>query len=323
MTEFELIRTFFARQNVARVDVAAGIGDDAALLQPPAGQQLAVTSDLLVSGIHFLPDVDPFTLGHKALAVNLSDLAAMGAEPAWFMLNLTLPKLDDRWLDPFCRGMFQLAKEYDVQLVGGDTSRGPLAIAIEAHGFVPVGKALRRSGAKTGDAIYVTGTLGDAALALRHRFGAICLPEQALGVVVERLDRPTPRVHEGMALRGIAHSAIDISDGLLADLDHILEMSHVGAQIRLDKIPISPTCRAYIREAGWDTVLAGGDDYELCFTVPERNIAALEKLQPACGFHRIGIIESEPGLRILDEAGKPYQPRETGHDHFAEKMNDS
>ncbi|MCR4345616.1 MAG: thiamine-phosphate kinase [Sulfuricaulis sp.] len=317
MTEFELIHNFFTRQDVSRPDVVAGIGDDAALLQPPAGQLLAVTSDLLVSGVHFLPDVDPFTLGHKALAVNLSDLAAMGTEPAWFLLNLTLPKADARWLEPFCRGMFQLAKEHNVQLVGGDTSRGPLAIAIEAHGFVPAGKALRRSGAKAGDGIYITGTLGDAALALRSRLGGIRLSEHELGVVAERLDRPTPRVREGMALRGIAHSAIDISDGLLADLGHILKMSQVGAQIRLDKIPVSPTSRPHLRETGWDMVLASGDDYELCFTSPEKNRAALEKLAPACGFHRIGVIEAEPGLRIVDEAGKPYQPRETGHNHFA------
>ena len=316
MTEFELIHNFFTRQDVSRPDVVAGIGDDAALLQPPAGQLLAVTSDLLVSGVHFLPDVDPFTLGHKALAVNLSDLAAMGAEPAWFLLSLTLPKADARWLEPFCRGMFQLAKEHNVQLVGGDTSRGPLAIAIEAHGFVPAGKALCRSGAKAGDGIYITGTLGDAALALRSRLGGIRLSEHELGVVAERLDRPTPRVREGMALRGIAHSAIDVSDGLVADLGHTREMSQVGAQINLDQIPVSPVCRAHIHETGWDMVLANGDDYELCFTVPEKNIAALEKLEPACGFHRIGVIESEPGLRIIDEAGKPYQSQETGHEHF-------
>jgi thiamine-monophosphate kinase len=323
MTEFELIRTFFTRQDVARPDVAAGIGDDAALLQPPAGQQLAVTSDLLVSGVHFLPDADPFSLGHKALAVNLSDLAAMGAEPAWFMLNLALPKADARWLEPFCRGMFELAREYNVQLVGGDTSRGPLTIAIEAHGFVPPGMAMKRSGAKAGDRIYVTGTLGDAALALRHRLGGIRLPERDLEAVADRMDRPTPRVREGMMLRGIAHGAIDISDGLLADLGHILEMSRVGARINLDKIPVSPVCRAHIPETGWDMVLASGDDYELCFTVPEANVAALEKLRPACGFHQIGMIEAQPGLRIVDESGRPYQPRQTGHDHFAENNKKS
>lgn len=302
-----------------RPDVAAGIGDDAALLRPPPGQQLAVTSDLLVSGVHFLPDADPFSLGHKALAVNLSDLAAMGAEPAWYMLNLTLPRADARWLEAFSRGMFQLAREHGVQLVGGDTSRGPLSIAIEAHGFVPEGKALRRTGAKAGDRIYVTGTLGDAAMVLHHRLGGIHLTESELSVLSERLDRPTPRVQEGMMLRDIANSAIDISDGLVADLGHILEMSHVGAQLHLEKIPVSPLCRPHIRETGWGTIVASGDDYELCFTVPEKHIAAMEKLKPAAGFHWIGVIEAKPGARILDEAGKPYQSPQSGHDHFSIK----
>ena len=319
MTEFELIRTFFARQPVSRADVAAGIGDDAALLRPPAGQLLAVTSDLLVSGVHFLPDVEPHSLGHKALAVNLSDLAAMGAEPAWFLLNLVLPEADAQWLERFCGGMFDLARVYNVQLVGGDTSRGPLAIGIEAHGFVPEAAALRRAGARTGDRIYVTGTLGDAAVALRHRLGKQRLSEDDFAAVVERLDRPTPRVREGMSLRGLAHSAIDISDGLLADLGHVLEMSQVGARIFLDKIPVSPVVRAHIKKYGWEAALAMGDDYELCFTVPPQNVGTLEKLQLACGLHCIGEIEPEPGLRIMDESGRPYRPTFTGHDHFAGK----
>ena len=319
MNEFELIRTFFMRQPVSRADVAAGIGDDAALLRPPAGQLLAVTSDLLVSGVHFLPDIEPRSLGHKALAVNLSDLAAMGAEPAWFLLNLVLPEVDAHWLERFCGGMFDLARAYNVQLVGGDTSCGPLAIGIEAHGFVPESAALRRSGAKTGDRIYVTGTLGDAAVALRHRLGKQRLSEDDFTAVVERLDRPIPRVREGMALRGLARSAIDISDGLVADLGHILELSHVGARIFLDKIPVSPVCRAHIKKFGWEVALAMGDDYELCFTVPPQNIGALEQLQFACGLHYIGEIEAEPGLRIVDESGGPYRPTFTGHDHFAEK----
>ena len=319
MTEFELIRTFFARQPVSRADVAAGIGDDAALLRPSAGQLLAVTSDLLVSGVHFLPDVEPHSLGHKALAVNLSDLAAMGAEPAWFLLNLVLPEADAQWLERFCGGMFDLARAYNVQLVGGDTSRGPLAIGIEAHGFVPEAAALRRSGAKVGDRIYVTGSLGDAAVALRHRLGKQRLSEDDFAAVVERLDRPTPRVREGLSLRGLAHGAIDISDGLVADLGHILEQSRVGARIFLDKIPLSPVCRAHIKKFGWEAALAMGDDYELCFTVPPQNIGALEQLQFACGLHYIGEIEAEPGLRIVDESGGPYRPTFTGHDHFAEK----
>jgi thiamine-monophosphate kinase len=317
MTEFELISTFFARQPVSRADVVAGIGDDAALLRPPAGQLLAVTSDLLVSSVHFLPDVDPHSLGHKALAVNLSDLAAMGAEPAWFLLNLVLPEADAQWLERFCGGMFDLARAHNVQLVGGDTSRGPLEIGIEAHGFVPEAQALRRSGARIGDRIYVTGTLGDAAVALQHRLGKGRLSEDDFAAVAERLDRPTPRVREGMALRGLAHSAIDISDGLVADLGHILEQSQAGARIFLDKIPVSPVVRTHIKKFGWEAALAMGDDYELCFTVPPQNIGALEKLQFACGLHYIGEIESEPGLRIVDESGGPYRPAFTGHDHFA------
>ena len=320
MNEFELIRTFFARQPLTRADVAAGIGDDAALLRPPAGQALAVTSDLLVSGVHFLPDADPHSLGHKALAVNLSDLAAMGAEPAWFLLNLVLPVVDTHWLERFCQGMFDLALVHNVQLVGGDTSRGPLTIAIEAHGFVPEDAALRRSGARTGDRIYVTGTLGDAAVALLHRLGNHRLSEDDFTALSARLDRPVPRVREGMALRGLAHSAIDISDGLLADLGHILALSRVGARIFLDKIPVSPVCREHVGRSGWEAVLAMGDDYELCFTVPPHNIGALEKLQFACGLHCIGEIESEPGLRIEDESGRLYRPALAGHDHFAKPI---
>ncbi len=316
MTEFELIRHFFARQPVSRADVATGIGDDCALLRPPVGQSLAVTSDLLVSGVHFLPDVDPVSLGHKSLAVNLSDLAAMGAEPAWFLLNLALPEADTAWLERFCRGMFDLARQYDVQLVGGDTSRGSLTIGVEAHGFVPETVALRRSGARAGDRIYVTGTLGDAAVALQHRLGKQRLSEADFAALVERLDRPVPRVREGMALRGIATGAIDISDGLLADLGHILEMSRVGARIFLDKIPLSPIGRVHAGRFSWEAALAMGDDYELCFTVPPENTGTLEKLRLACGVRCIGEIEAEPGLRIVDESGKPYRPTFTGHDHF-------
>ncbi len=315
MTEFELIRRYFARQPITRSDVAAGIGDDAALLRLPPGQQLAVTSDLLVSGVHFFADVDPISLGHKALAVNLSDLAAMGAEPAWFMLNLSLPEINADWLDGFCQGLFNLAREFNVQLVGGDTTRGPLVIGIEAHGFVPETSALRRSGAKVGDKIYVTGNLGDAAFALQHCLGKQQFSESDADILAKKLHRPTPRVREGMALRGLAHSAIDISDGLLADLGHILDMSHVGARIFLERMPLSTLGRKYLKEAGWETILAGGDDYELCFTVPSQNIAALEKLN--LNFHCIGEIEAQPGLRIVDESGQAYHPLKMGHDHFA------
>ncbi len=317
MNEFELIRTYFACQPVARRDVALGIGDDAAVLQPPPGQQLVVTTDLLVSGVHFLPDVEPASLGHKALAVNLSDLAAMGAEPAWFLLNIALPLVDEKWLAGFCDGLFALARQYNVQLVGGDTSRGPLTIAIEAHGFVPAGQALTRSGARPGDRIFVTGTLGDAGLALRHRQGRLQLAAAELPACVKRLDRPMPRIEEGLLLRAVAASAIDISDGLVADLGHILEQSRAGARVDLGRLPVSSAYRAHLHDAGWDVALANGDDYELCFTVPPEKLTALEKIKSRFpDITEIGIIESEPGLRIVDVAGKPYVPKTTGHDHF-------
>jgi thiamine-monophosphate kinase len=320
LNEFELIRTYFARQPVKRADVVLGIGDDAAILAPPPGRQVCVTTDVMVCGVHFLPDADPVALGHKALAVNLSDLAAMGAEPAWFTLNLTLPEVKATWLEPFCKGLFALACQYNIQLVGGNTSRGPLAIAIEAQGFVPEGRALLRSGAKVGDRVYVTGELGDAGLVLQHELGKRRLPDAAFEAIADKLHRPTPRIPEGMALRDIAHSAIDISDGLLSDLGHILDASHVGARLFLDKIPVSSVYYGHMKETGWDLALTNGDDYELCFTVPEKNIVALEKLKFTCGFHCIGQIEQEAGLRIINDTGKLYLPRQTGHDHFAEKI---
>lgn len=319
MNEFELIRRYFALQPVTRADVRLGIGDDAALLQPPPGHQQAVTTDLLVSGVHFLPDVNPASLGYKALAVNLSDLAAMGAEPAWFLLNLALPAANESWLANFSAGLFELAQRYRVQLVGGDTSRAPhIVIAIEAHGFVPAGQALTRTGAKPGDHIFVTGPLGDAGLAWRHRQGRLQLSEAEFALCAGRLDRPTPRLEEGLALRTIASSAIDVSDGLVADLGHILEMSRVGARLELARLPLSPAYRAHRAETGWDVALASGDDYELCFTVPTPNLAALEKIKNRFpGITEIGCIESGSGLRIFDVDGKVYVPKVTGHDHFA------
>lgn len=317
MNEFELIRTYFARQPVRRADVLLGIGDDAAVLEPPPGQSLVVTTDLLVAGVHFQPQDDPAGLGHKALAVNLSDLAAMAAEPAWFFLNLALPQADASWLDGFCQGLYGLARRYDVQLAGGDTSRGPLTIAIEAHGFVPKGQALTRAGARPGDRVFVTGPLGDAGLALRHRRGRAKLTEAEQRAVLPRLDRPEPRIAEGLALRGVASSAVDISDGLVADLGHILEASGVGARVELAEIPLSPVYRARLSEVGWDVALSNGEDYELCFTIPERKLAALDGLRARLpGVVEIGRIESESGLRIMDGSGRPYTSKAAGYDHF-------
>jgi thiamine-monophosphate kinase len=320
MTEFELIRRFFAAQPVRRPDVALGIGDDAALLEVPAGRQLVVTTDILVSGVHFLPDADPAALGHKALAVNLSDLAAMGAEPAWYTLDLALPDADESWLGKFCEGLYALARRHGVQLVGGDTSRGPLTVAIQAFGFVPKGQALTRAGARPGDRVFVTGTLGDAALALAHVLGERQLPQADYVALRERLELPMPRLEAGSMLRGIASAAIDISDGLVADLGHILEASGAGATIHLDRIPLSAVYRSHLSNIGWDLALAIGDDYELCFTVPREKLAAFEQRRSALGVPavEIGEIRSDSGLTILDGAGREYRPAAHGHDHFAE-----
>lgn len=319
MNEFELIRTFFAGQPVVREDVVLGIGDDAAVLDVAPGTQLVVTTDQMAAGVHFLPDADPVSVGHKALAVSLSDLAAMGAEPAWFTLNLSLRAVDTEWLHGFCAGMFGLARRHNVQLVGGDTSRGALIVAVTVYGLVPRGRALRRSGARARDRIYVSAEIGDAALALLHQLGKYPLPEADFALILDRLMRPMPRVRAGIALRSLASSCIDISDGLLADLGHVLEASHVGGCIRLDRIPLSPVFRRHLDAVGWDTALAGGDDYELCFTVPEAKVAALERLQPQFRnrFSCIGEIVGEPGLQLLDETGAPYHPAALGHDHFA------
>ena len=269
MNEFDLIRTHFAALGAARTDVELGVGDDCALLAVPAGQRLAVSIDTLVCGTHFLPDCDPEALGYKSLAVGLSDLAAMGAEPAWATLALTLPPElvaeHPDWIAAFARGLGALAQHHGVRLVGGDTTRGPLSVTLQVHGLVPEGAAIRRAGARPGDLIYVSGTLGDAGLALRQILaGAPVEPG-----LRERLDRPTPRVALGMALRGIATAMIDVSDGLAADLGHILDASGVGAELRLQSLPLSPSVAAVVAADGdWSLPLASGDDYELCFCIP-------------------------------------------------------
>lgn len=323
MSEFELIRRFFAAQPVVRDDVVLGIGDDAAVLAPPPDRELVVTTDVLVEGVHFFPGTDPVAVGHKALAVNLSDLAAMGAEPAWFLLNITLPAPDEAWLAKFCQGLFALASVHRVQLVGGNTARGPLAIAIEAHGFVPAGEAVRRGGARPGDSIYVTGELGDAGLALQHRLGKVGLPDADIDAVRDRLEKPTPRVAMGKLLRRFASSAIDISDGLIADLGHILDASGAGALVVRDRIPLSDTYSRHLADVGWDIALANGDDYELCFTVPARHDTEFARWQEKfdCRVSCIGEIVSGPGLQILDAAGNPCALPAGGHDHFANKVS--
>ncbi len=320
-SEFSLIDRYFAAHALHRPDVALGIGDDCALLVPPAGQHLVVTMDTLVAGVHFFAATDPEALGHKALAVNLSDLAAMGAAPAWATLALTLPKADEDWLERFCRDLFALADRYGVQLVGGDTTHGPVTtITIQAHGFVPSGSALRRDGAKPGDGIYVTGTPGDAGLALAAAFGKAVVASEYRRYVQARLDRPEARLAEGMALRGIASAAIDISDGLAQDLGHILERSRVGARLEVDRLPLSSALTASLdRDAAIVTALASGDDYELCFTVPPERVEQLESGAAGweCRCTRIGVITVERGLQLVRADGSAFPLNRSGYDHFS------
>lgn len=318
-SEFELIARQLARQGLNRDDVTLGIGDDCALLSVPFGEQLAVTLDMLVAGVHFLVDSDPVGLGHKALAVNLSDLAAMGAVPAWFTLGLTLPTADERWLADFCRGLFTLANQHRVQLVGGDLTRGPLTIAIQAHGFVPAAQALRRDGARPGDLICVTGTPGDAALALAGIQGQLALPVTHEAYLRQRLERPTPRLRQGLELRRLASAAIDVSDGLAQDLGHILERSGVGARLEVDRLPRSVALAASVAaETGIVLALSGGDDYELCFTVPPAHQAVLQARAADwdCGCTVIGQIEAKRGLRCYRADGTGYALERVGYDHF-------
>ncbi len=317
-TEFEIICRYFARQSLQRDDVLAGIGDDAALLQVPTGSELAVCIDTLVAAVHFPAATPAAAIGHKALAVNLSDLAAMGATPAWVTLSLTLPDSDPAWLADFSQAFFQLADRFGVQLVGGDTTRGPLSITVQAHGFVPAGRALRRHGAQPGDRIYVTGTLGDAGLALQLR-------AQADPALRQQLDYPEPRVAAGQLLGAYASAAIDVSDGLLADLGHLLAASGQGASINVDALPRSAVFTATMQQPGfrqsglfYELPLSAGDDYELCFTVPAQSCAemelALSKQSIVCT--AIGVIEAHPGIRCHNANGDRYQAVNDGYQHF-------
>lgn len=316
MSEFDLIRNYFTRSTPSAL---LGVGDDAALLQVKSGQVLAVSCDMLVCGTHFFADADPYLLGIKSLAVNLSDLAAMGALPRWATLALSLPNADEVWLEQFSRGFFAMADKYGVELVGGDTTRGPLNLCVTIMGEVPVGQALRRSGAKVGDEIWVSGCLGNAALALMHLQGKLVLSASEYGECARALHSPEPRVELGLALCGIAHSAIDVSDGLLADLGHILDASKVGAELDLAALPMSATLRDYLdRKTADRCVLAGGDDYELCFTAPlacHEDVLRIGKrlAQPlTC----VGRINDGQGCVVQDAAGNPITSESGGYDHF-------
>lgn len=271
--EFSLIARYFDRVRRARLDVETGIGDDCALLNIPDKQTLAISTDTLVSGNHFLPDISPVDLAHKALASNLSDLAAMGADPAWLTLAITLPEVDETWLEAFSDSLFEQINYYDMQLIGGDTTRGPLSMTLGIYGYVPAGRALKRSGAKPGDWIYVTGTPGDSAAGLAILQNRLRVEnEQDAQWLLKRHLRPTARILHGQALRDLASAAIDLSDGLSSDLGHIVKASNCGAMLDMDAMPFSDAMRRHVEpEQALRWALAGGEDYELCFTVPERN----------------------------------------------------
>jgi len=329
-SEFDIIRRYFTRHQSLRDDVIVGIGDDGAVLRVPEGEDLVVSTDTLTAGIHFPEDTAPAAIGHKALAVNLSDLAAMGAAPAWITLSLSLPAADPAWLDPFADAFFALANRYRAQLVGGDTCRGPLSVTVQVHGLVPAGRALRRSGARPGDVIYVTGSLGDAALALTLMQAGERDSPGCAGLF-ERLEFPQPRIEAGLALRDCASAVIDISDGLLADLGHVLDSSGTGATLQADQLPRSA---AFIRclelagaaqEGPYDELpLAGGDDYELCFTVaPEKSAMAEERLAGLPGgCTAIGVVEAAAGLRCVREDGSACAVAGSGYQHFGRGQGD-
>lgn len=324
MGEFDLIARYFTRP-VRRATL--GVGDDCALLSVAPGMQLAVSSDMLVEGRHFFADVDPAHLGHKALAVNLSDLAACGARPLAFTLALALPRVDAPWLQAFADGLLRLADAHQCELVGGDTTQGPLNLCVTVFGEVPTGQALLRSGARVGDDIYVSGTPGEARLALDALRGRLALPPAALQQLRPRLEQPAPRVALGLALRGVASSAIDVSDGLLGDLDHILKASGVGACV--DATVATNLLAASAQQAGatadfdaqtlMQCALAGGDDYELVFTAPPAQQAAVQAAAQASGTRatRIGRVEPAPGLRVVDGQGQPVAQHFASFDHFA------
>lgn len=314
--EFDLIARYFTRP-VHRA--ALGVGDDCALLAAlPVGQQLAVSCDMLVEGHHFLSTVAPRRLGHKALAVNLSDLAACGAEPLAFTLALAMPRVDEAFLEGFAGGLFALADEQGIELIGGDTTAGPLNICITVFGAVPTGQALLRSGARAGDQLWVSGTLGDARLALEAFRGNVALPGAAFDAARLRMECPTPRVALGRALRGVASAAIDLSDGLVGDLGHVLTRSGVGATLDADALPRSALLGALPRALQYECTLAGGDDYELLFSAPpsrERAVFAAAA-QAGVAVTKIGFVEAVSGLRIVDGRGVALEQHFTAFDHF-------
>ncbi len=330
MTEFEIIRRYFSDRGVRRADVAVGIGDDGAVLQLPSDCDLVTVVDTLVSEVHFPAETRAEDIGYKALAVNLSDVAAMGGMPAWATLALSMPRPDEAWLRAFTAGFFELAEQFDVELVGGDTTRGPLTITVQVQGMIKKGRAVRRSGAQPGDLVYVTGTVGDAGLALRAWRQQHRLLDPHRDYLSSRLHRPSPRCVEGAALPGLATAMIDISDGLAADLGHVLDSSGVGARLDTARIPLS---ESFIAATGaWDghfsqrewlnLALTAGDDYELCFTAPAALQDHIEQIfsQFACGCRAVGVIEKIPGLRLQQADGTLLQLAHGGYEHFAPNL---
>lgn len=313
--EFNLIKQYFTRPTP---NTNLGVGDDAALISLSAGMELAISADMLVVGTHFFADCDAYQLGWKSLAVNISDMAAMGANPKWATLAIALPEINNAWLAEFSHGFFACADAFSVDLIGGDTTRGPLTISVQIMGEVPIGQAIKRSGAKVDDEIWVSGNLGDAAMALAHIQGKHILPNHAIATCSQALHAPHPRVKLGLALRGLANSAIDISDGLLADLGHILEQSHAGAQLKLSSIPhnqFADLCDKNLLKM----LLAGGDDYELCFTTPANKHSEIMKLADSLGIPLsfIGQITGNTDLIVHGLNGEILDIKETGFDHFS------
>jgi thiamine-monophosphate kinase len=318
MSEFDLIARYFTRP-VRHSALTLGVGDDCALLQPRAGHELAISTDMLVEGRHFFSDADANALGHKSLAVNLSDLAAMGAEPLAFTLALALPSIDENWLSAFSKGLFALADQHNIALIGGDTTKGPLTMSITVFGDIPTGQALRRSQAKVGDDIWVSGTLGDARLALSAMQGKLVLETHAFNQAAVHLHRPTPRIALGMALRDVAHAAIDISDGLLGDLQHVLKQSNVGATLQADDLPLGEILKStQTTTVCHEFALNGGDDYELCFTAPTTKREAVLHAAKISNtpVTRIGQITAAREVKILNAAGVALAISANSYDHF-------
>ena len=316
ISEFDLIAKYFTRPAV-KADL--GVGDDCALLRQTTGMQTAISTDMLVSGTHFFPDTDPEQLGHKTLAVNLSDLAAMGATPTACTLAIAMQEPNEPWIAAFAKGILALADQHQCELIGGDTTRGPLNICITVFGQIPTGQALRRDGAKAGDDIWISGTIGDARLALAHMRQELTLPDKQFHQVLPRMQKPTPRVELGIALRNIAHAALDLSDGLLGDLTHILDASHVGASLNTDDFPISSILQQQNEKWRLQCTLGGGDDYELCFTAPPEKRKQVQEAAKQAGVPvtRVGSIEPQSGIRLFNSAGPMNHTGIRSFDHFA------